>query len=133
MGEQISDIVFKIDGSTLMVAEALWRGMADELQELHYLKGAQFINQLKQIIYYGEFHPVEGETNIYSAINENSDDFDNLINAARKAVEHGYRVYMILLGKRIAYYSTLQLIITHVYLPKTYDAILSGMLMLLRF
>ena len=72
MGEQISDIVFEIDGSTLMVAEALWRGMADELQELHYLKGAQFINQLKLIIYYGEFHPVEGETNIYSAINENS-------------------------------------------------------------
>jgi hypothetical protein len=52
MGEQISDIVFEIDGSTLMVAEALWRGMADELQELHYLKGAQFINQLKLIIYY---------------------------------------------------------------------------------
>ena len=95
MGEQISDIVFEIDGSTLMVAEALWRGMADELQELHYLKGAQFINQLKLIIYYGEFHPVEGETNIYSAINENSDDFDNLINAARKAVEHGYRVYIL--------------------------------------
>ena len=95
MGEQISDIVFEIDGSTLMVAEVLWRGMADELQELHYLKGAQFINQLKIIIYYGEFHPVEGETNIYSAINENSDDFDNLINAARKAVEHGYRVYIL--------------------------------------
>ena len=95
MGEQISDIVLDKDGSTLMVAEALWRGMADELQELHYLKGAQFINQLKLIIYYGEFHPVEGETNIYSAINENSDDFDNLINAARKAVEHGYRVYIL--------------------------------------
>ncbi len=95
MGEQISDIVLDKDGSALMVAEALWRGMADELQELHYLKGAQFINQLKQIIYYGEFHPVEGETNIYSAINENSDDFDNLINAARKAVEHGYRVYIL--------------------------------------
>ncbi|MBR6840706.1 MAG: hypothetical protein IKM77_00145 [Prevotella sp.] len=95
MGEQISDIVLDKDGSALMVAEALWRGMADELQELHYLKGAQFINQLKQIIYYGEFHPVEGETDIYSAISENSEDFDNLINAARKAVEHGYRVYIL--------------------------------------
>jgi hypothetical protein len=86
---------FEEDGSALMVAETLWRGMADELRELHYLKGAQFINQLKQIIYYGEFHLVEGETNIYSAISENSDDFDNLINAARKAVEHGYRVYIL--------------------------------------
>ena len=86
---------FEEDGSALMVAETSWRGMADELQELHYLKGAHFINQLKLIIYYGEFHLVEGETNIYNAISENSDDFDNLINAARKAVEHGYRVYIL--------------------------------------
>ena len=56
---------------------------------------AQFINQLKLIIYYGEFHPVEGEVNIFSAISDQSDDFDNLINAARKAVEHGYRVYIL--------------------------------------
>ena len=86
---------FEEDGSVLMVAETSWRGMADELQELHYLNGAKFINQLKQIIYYGEFHLVEGESNIYSAISEQSDDFDNLINAARKAVEHGYRVYIL--------------------------------------
>ena len=96
----IEDDIFEIgtfeeDGSVLLAAEASWRGMADELQELHYLKGAQFINQLKLIIYYGEFHPVEGETNIFSAISEQSDDFDNLINAARKAVEHGYRVYIL--------------------------------------
>ena len=86
---------FEEDGSVLMAAETLWRGMAVELQELHYLKGARFIYQLKQIIYYGDFHPVEGETNIFSAISEQSDDFDNLINAARKAVEHGYRVYIL--------------------------------------
>ena len=55
----------------------------------------QFIKQLKLIIYYGEFHPVEGENGIFSAISEQSDDFDNLINAARKAVEHGYRVYIL--------------------------------------
>ena len=96
----IEDDIFEIgtfeeDGSVLLAAEASWRGMADELQELHNLKGAQFINQLKLIIYYGEFHPVECETNIFSAISEQSDDFDNLINAARKAVEHGYRVYIL--------------------------------------
>ena len=83
------------DGYALMVAESSWRGMADELQELHNLKGAQFINQLKLIVYYGDFHSVEGETNIFSAINEQSEDFDNLINAARKAVEQGYRVYIL--------------------------------------
>ena len=86
---------FEEDGSVLLAAETSWRGMADELQELHYLKGARFINQLKQIIHYGEFNLVEGETDIFSAISENSDDFDNLINAARKAVEHGYRVYIL--------------------------------------
>ena len=86
---------FEEDGSVQMAAETPWRGMADELQELHYLKGAKFINQLKLIIYYGDFHLIEGETNIYSAISEQSDDFDNLINAARKAVEHGYRVFIL--------------------------------------
>ena len=87
--------LFEEDGSVLMAEETSWRGMADELQELHYLKGARFINQLKLIIYYGEFHPVEGETDIFSAISENDDDYENLINAARKAVEHGYRVYIL--------------------------------------
>ncbi len=86
---------FEEDGSALMAAEASWRGMAIELQELHYLKGARFIKQLKLILDYGEFHPVEGETNIFSAISEQDDDFDNLINAAHKAVEHGYRVYIL--------------------------------------
>ena len=86
---------FEDDGFVLIAAESSWRGMADELQELHNLKGAQFINQLKQIVYYGDFHPVEGETSIFSAISEQSDDFDNLMNAARKAVEHGYHVYIL--------------------------------------
>ena len=86
---------FEEDGYALMVAETSWRGMADELQELHNLKGAQFINQLKMIVYYGDFHPIEGESDIFSAISEQGDDFDNLINAARKAVEHGYRVYVL--------------------------------------
>lgn len=86
---------FEKDGSVLLAGDTSWRGMADELLELHYLKGARFIKQLKLIIYYGDFHPVEGETNIFSAISEQSDDFDNLINAARKAVEHGYLVYIL--------------------------------------
>ena len=83
------------DSSVLMAAEASWRGFDFELQELHYLKGAQFINQLKLIVNSGEFYPANGETDILTAISEKSDDFDNLINAARKAVEHGYRVYIL--------------------------------------
>ena len=97
----IEDIIIEYETSEddwysgLIAAESSWRGMADELQELHYLKGAKFINQLKLIIYYGEFTPVKGETNIFSAISEQSEDFDNLLNAARKAVEHGFRVYIL--------------------------------------
>ena len=83
------------DGSVLMAAESPWRGFAIELQDLHYLKGASFINQLKLIISSGEFFPVEGEHGIFSAIGNQSDDYDNLINAARKAAEHGYRVYIL--------------------------------------
>ena len=97
----IEDQIFEFEtsggneSSVLIAAESSWRGMTEELQELHYLKGARFIYQLKLIIYNGEFSQVEGETDIYSAISEQSDDFDNLINAARKAVEHGYRVYIL--------------------------------------
>ncbi len=83
------------DGSVLMAEESPWRGFAIELQALHYLKGARFIDQLKLIINSGEFFPIEGETGIYSAISNQSDDYDNLIKAARKAVEHGYRVYLL--------------------------------------
>ena len=83
------------DGSVLIAAESPWRGFAIELQDLHYLKGASFINQLKLIINSGEFFPVEGEHGIFSAIGNQSDDYDNLINAARKAAEHGYRVYIL--------------------------------------
>ena len=86
---------YEEDGSVLMAAEIPWRGFAVELQDLHYLKGASFINQLKLIINSGEFFPIEGEPGIFSAISDQSDDYDNLIKAARKAVEHGYRVYLL--------------------------------------
>ena len=89
------EIIEEENGSLLVAEGYSWRGFADELQELHYVKGARFINQLKLIVYYGEFHPVEGETNIFSAVGEQSADYDNLLNAARKAVEHGYRVYIL--------------------------------------
>ena len=76
--------ILEEENNSLLVAEGYsWRGFADELQELHYLKGASFINQ------------VEGEANIYSAVGEESEDYENLLNAARKAVEHGYCVFIL--------------------------------------
>jgi len=89
------DIFEDDDKTSWMAEEPRWRGIAVELEELHYLKGANFIKQLKQIVNYGEFHPVEGETSIYSTGGEKSADYENLLNAARKAVEHGYRVFVL--------------------------------------
>ena len=81
--------------SPWLLEESLWRGITVELKELHNLKGAGFIKKLKEIVYYGEFHLVGGETGIYSTGGEQGPDYENLLNAARKAVEHGYRVYIL--------------------------------------
>lgn len=89
------DIFEDYDDSAWLVEETLWRGITVELKELHNLKGASFIKKLKEIVYYGEFHLVEGETGIYSTGGEQGPDYENLLNAARKAVEHGYRVFVL--------------------------------------
>ena len=80
---------FEEDGSVLKASETLWRGFADELQELHFLKGAHFIRQLKLIINSGEFRLIDGETNIYSAIGEKCDD---LSESYMKSKSHLLRV-----------------------------------------
>ena len=89
------DFIGEEDGLTLKVEDSPWRGIAVELEELHYLKGARFVKQLKLITYYGEFHPVEGEIDIFSTGGEQGDDYANLLNAARKAVDHGYKVFIL--------------------------------------
>jgi len=70
-------------------------GIALELSTLHTLMGADFIRQLKQIVARKEFIPVVGESGIYSVGGETNEDYPNLINAARKAVEHGYKVFLL--------------------------------------
>lgn len=66
-----------------------------ELDRLHTLTGADFIRQLKLIVSCGEFHPVEGKEGIFSVGGEKGEDYENLLNAARKAVSHGYQVYIL--------------------------------------
>ena len=88
-------VIEEEDGSILRVESVPWRGLADELAELHFLHGASFIKQLKLITYYGDFHTVENETNIFSTGGERSEDYNYLLDAARKAVEHGYRVFIL--------------------------------------
>ena len=66
-----------------------------ELARLHNLKGADFVKQLKLITSFSGFKPIEDEENIYTMGGENSEDYENLLNAARKAVSFGYRVFIL--------------------------------------
>lgn len=71
------------------------RGFAEEIYRLYELSGADFIAQLKAVTYRAEFHPLENEPNIFTVGGETGEDYANLINAAQKAVAHGYRVYIL--------------------------------------
>ena len=83
------------DDFDLLVAEGQVRDIADELEELHYRHGSHFIWQLKVITSHPSFYSIKGEDNIFTTGGESGDDYDNLLNAARKAVEHGYRVFIL--------------------------------------
>lgn len=67
----------------------------EELDKLHYLSGAEFSRQVERIALRKEFHPLETDEDIYSVGGEKSDDYQNMLIAARKAVEFGYKVYML--------------------------------------
>jgi len=69
--------------------------IALELALLHSLKGSAYVNQLKAIAGRKEFHPLEDDPNIFSVGGEKDADYPFLLNAARKAVEHGYQVYIL--------------------------------------
>ena len=72
------DIFEDYDDLVWMVEEPLWKGITVELKELHDLKGASFIKKLKQIVFLGEFHPVDGEMGIYSTVGEQSPDYNRV-------------------------------------------------------
>ena len=67
----------------------------EELDKLHYLSGAEFSRQVERIALRKEFHPLETDENINSVGGEKNDDYQNLLVAARRAVEFGYTVYML--------------------------------------
>ena len=112
------DVIEEEDGFTLSVQSVPWRGLADELAELHYLRGAQFIRQLKLITDYGDFHLVDGETAIYSLANPKDEDYLFLLDAARKAASLGYSVYILPNPKNIR---TADFILVQRNIYKMYD------------
>ena len=66
-----------------------------ELAKLHQLTGAEFSRQVERIALRKEFHPLDTDDKIFSVGGEKSDDYQNLLIAARKAVEFGFKVYML--------------------------------------
>ena len=69
--------------------------IAAELAKLHTLAGAEYSRQVERLALRKEFHLLDGEVDIYSAIDNQHEDFDNLLNASRKAVERGYKVFIL--------------------------------------
>ena len=69
--------------------------IASELAKLHELTGAEFSRQVERIARMGVFHPLATDKDILTVGGENSDDYQNLLIAARKAVEFGYKVFML--------------------------------------
>lgn len=78
-----------------IVADAPYRDLASLLEELPRLHASSFVRQLKEIADHREFVPVKNEMGIFSVGGEQDNDYGNLLNAARKAVEHGYRVFIL--------------------------------------
>jgi len=66
-----------------------------ELAKLKTLRGADFVGQLKAFVVRREFHSLDTDPKIFIVGGENDADFPNLLNAARKAVEHGYKVFIL--------------------------------------
>ena len=66
-----------------------------ELAKLHQLTGAEFSWQVERIALRKEFHPLDTDDKILSVGGEKGDDYQNLLTAARKAVEFGIKVYIL--------------------------------------
>ena len=69
--------------------------ISSALYQLQQRSGADFIAQLKVVTARPEFHPLANEPDIFTVGGEKGADYSNLINAAQKAVAHGYRVYIL--------------------------------------
>ena len=70
-------------------------GITQMLASLHTLDGGDFSRQVERISKRAEFHLLKGETRIFLCGGEKNGDYNNLLNAARKAVSHGYNVYIL--------------------------------------
>ena len=92
--------------------------IAQMLALLHTLSGADFSRQVECIAQHAVFCPYKNDNNILIAGGEQRIDFENLMNAARKAVFHGFRVFILPNPQGIR---TADLILERKNLYKMYD------------
>ena len=78
-----------------IVAEPLSRNIDSILSDLQTARGAAFVTLLKEITKHPAYSVLKSDSNIYTIGGERGEDYDNLLNAAHKAVEHGYRVFIL--------------------------------------
>ena len=78
-----------------IVSEPLSRNIDSILSDLQTARGAAFVTLLKEITKHPAYSVLKSDPNIYTIGGERGEDYDNLLNAARKAVEHGYRVFIL--------------------------------------
>lgn len=69
--------------------------IAAELSLLRVLRGIEFVRQLKKVAQMAIFKPVDNEKNVFAAAGNHRDDFPLLLEAARKAVANGNKVYIL--------------------------------------
>ena len=69
--------------------------IALELSRLQVLRGVDFVRQLKKVVHCGIFKPIENEKDINAATGNHRDDFPLLLEAARKAVARGNKVFIL--------------------------------------
>jgi hypothetical protein len=93
--ESIVELDIFEEKSKWIACEEPCRDIAVLLEDLLIVHGSAFVNQLKLITTHRAFYPVKGETDIYSTGGGRGEDYENLLSAARKAVEHGYRVFIL--------------------------------------
>lgn len=69
--------------------------IAQMLALLHELQGNNFIRQLRLITERHEFSPLLSDPQIFTVGGEGGEDYLSLLDAARKAVLHGYSVFVL--------------------------------------
>ena len=84
-----------VDFHYFCTKETMMNDIALELARLHVLRGADFVRQLKMLVQSGIFKPVENERDIFAADANHREDLPSLLDAARKAVAHGNKVYIL--------------------------------------